>query len=225
MAQTSFPSGQYLYNLIPDDGRLDFGLDESHIIHRILIADEEGRIIDSADQNDIGKNLKDLINDLLPLQTAKPRKVEAGRPEPEQVLTYPVETEKGVRRVVIIISPHRLAEIVREVSRERWIAIAVLSFLMLLTVAVASWRFTRPILELRDAATRVSSGDFDFNVSVIRRDEVGALAQTFNEMLAGLRSKSELEERLQRAERSAMVGRFATGIDNEIRKPIIINNL
>ena len=226
MAQTSFPSGQYLYNLIPADGRLDIGLDESHIIHRILIADEEGQIIDSAEQSDVGKSLKDLIGELLPLQTAKPRPmIEAGRREPEQVLSYPVETDKGVRSVVIIISPHRLSEIVGEESRKRWIAISLLSFLLLLTVALASWRFTRPILELRDAAVRVSSGDFDFNVPIVHRDEVGALARTFNEMLAGLRAKSELEERLQRAERSALVGRFASGIAHEIRNPLSFINL
>jgi signal transduction histidine kinase len=226
MAQTSFPSGRYLHNLIPEDGRLGLGLDESYIIHRILIADEEGRIIDSAEQSDISKNLKDLIGDLLPLQTAKPRSsVKAGHREPEQVLTYPVETDKGVRNVVIVISPHLLAEIVREESRRRWIAIAILCYLLILTVALASWRFTRPIRELRDATVRVSSGDFDFKVPVRRRDEMGALAQTFNEMLAGLRTKSELEEKLQRTERSALVGRFASGVAHEVRNPLSFINL
>ena len=225
LVQTSFPSGEYLYELIPEDGQLELGLDERYSIHRILIADQDGRIIDSAEKSDLGKNLKDLIGDLLPSQTVKPRKKASAGHQLDQVLTYLVETEKGMRRVAIVVSTHLLDEIVREVSRERLIAIALLSFLLLLTVAVASWRFTRPILELRDAANRVSSGDFDFNVRVIRRDEVGELAQTFNEMLAGLRAKRELEDKLQRSERSAMVGRFATGIAHEIRNPLSFINL
>ena len=69
LAQTSFPSGQYLYELIPEDGRLDIGLDESHVIHRILIAEEGDRIIDSSEKGDINKQLKDVIGDLMSLQT------------------------------------------------------------------------------------------------------------------------------------------------------------
>jgi hypothetical protein len=44
------------------------------------------------------------------------------------------------------------------------------------------WRFTRPIRDLNDAARRISSGDFDFDVTINRRDEMGTLARTFNEM-------------------------------------------
>jgi signal transduction histidine kinase len=54
---------------------------------------------------------------------------------------------------------------------------------------------------------------------------LGALTETFNEMLAGLRSKEELEEQLQRAERSAVVGRLASGIAHEIRNPLNFINL
>jgi signal transduction histidine kinase len=90
---------------------------------------------------------------------------------------------------------------------------------------LVSWRFTRPIRELSNAALRVSSGDFDFSVPAARRDEMGALARAFNEMLAGLRDKRELEGRLQRAERSALTGRIAAGIAHEIRNPLSFINL
>jgi signal transduction histidine kinase len=44
-------------------------------------------------------------------------------------------------------------------------------------------------------------------------------------MLAGLRDKRELEERLQRVERSALTGRIAAGIAHEIRNPLNFINL
>jgi signal transduction histidine kinase len=221
LAQSSFPSGEYLYDIVPQDGRLSVGLDESNIIHRILVADAEGRVFDSVERNDIGKTLDAVIGDLSPLKpTGTKRTTSAGAREPEKVLTYPVETEKGKRRIVIIVSPHRLNEIVREEARERLAATGALSLLLIAIIAVVSWRFTRPIKELSDAALRVSSGDFDFEVPVVRRDEVGALARIFNEMLAGLREKRELEERLRRAERSAISSRVAAGIAHEIRNPL-----
>jgi len=162
-----------------------------------------------------------VLGDLTPAPFSKPpRGATADNRDPEQVLSYPVETEKGKRRVVIIISPHRLSEIVREEGRERWSGITLLGLLLVFTVALASWRFTQPVRALTNAAERVSSGDFDFNVTIKRRDEMGRLARTFNEMLTGLRSKRELEEKLQRAERSAITGRIASGIAHEIRNPL-----
>lgn len=226
LAQSSFPSGRYLYKLIPEDGRLRVGLDESHIIHRILIADAEGKIIDSSEQGDLDQPIQQILGHLTPAPYAKPPlSTAANAQEPEQILTYPVITEKGERHVVIVISPHRLGEIVREERWERWLGITSLSLLLLCTVALASWRFTRPINELMQAARRVSAGDFDFNLNIARRDEMGLLTRTFNEMLNGLRGKRELEERLQRAERSALTGRIAAGIAHEIRNPLSFINL
>ena len=226
LAQSSFPSGEYIYNLIQRDGRLRVGLDESNIIHRIIITDQDGRVIDSSESADVGKSIQQALGDLTPSLFPKPvpNVVPAGR-RLEQVFSYPVETEKGKRRVVIVSSLHLLDDIVREEDRERWIAITALSVLLLIAVSVASWRFTRPVNELMNAAQRVSAGDFDFTVTIKRRDEMGSLGRTFNEMLAGLRAKQELEERLQRAERSAVIGRMASGIAHEIRNPLSFINL
>ena len=226
LAQSSFPSGEYIYNLLRKDGRITVGLEESHIIHQIVVVDENNRIIDSANPYDRGKTSKEVLGDLMPLNLAKLRPAADTRDrEPELALTYPVETDKGQRNVVIVVSPHLLGEIVREESSERLIAIAGLSLLLILIIALASWRFTRPIQELSNAARRVSAGDFDFSVPATQRDEMGALARAFNEMLAGLRSKQELEEKLQRSERSALTGRIAAGIAHEIRNPLSFINL
>jgi signal transduction histidine kinase len=226
LVQDSLASGRYLSDLIGEDGRITVGPEESHVIHQIILSDENGRIIDSAEEKDIDKNLKEVLGDLSPLDPPRVRhKTDAYGREPELVLTYKLETERGNRRITLIVSPHLLGEIVREESRERLIAIVVLSLLLILIIALTSWRFTHPIQELSKAALRVSSGDLDFSVPAIRRDEMGALARAFNEMLAGLRDKRELEERLKRVERSALTGRIAAGIAHEIRNPLSFINL
>jgi signal transduction histidine kinase len=90
---------------------------------------------------------------------------------------------------------------------------------------VLVWRFTRPIHQLSEAAERVASGDLDFRVDIHRRDEMGQLATTFNEMIGGLKAKSELEERLNTAERAAVIGRLASAVAHEIRNPLNFINL
>jgi signal transduction histidine kinase len=226
LAQSSFPSDLYIDELLEKDGRLTVGREESHIIHKILIVDANDKVINSAEPDDIGKTLKDALGDLKLLTPIKTTSViDAAGMEPELALTYPVETDVGKRRVIIVISPHLLGEIVREESRERLFAAGGLSVLLILIISLVSWRFTRPIEELSKAALRVSSGDFDFSVPAGQRDEMGALARAFNEMLAGLREKRELEENLRRAERSALTGRVAAGIAHEIRNPLNFINL
>jgi len=66
-------------------------------------------------------------------------------------------------------------------------------------VAVAR-RMSRPVRELVKVARQVSAGDFGTAVSGGRRDELGELGTTFNEMLAGLRDRERVRAALARAE-------------------------
>jgi signal transduction histidine kinase len=88
------------------------------------------------------------------------------------------------------------------------------------------WRFTRPVKDLARATQRVAAGDFSFRVPTAdRRDEVGALASTFNEMIAGLGRTRELEAQIKQSEQSAVIGRLASAIAHEISNPLNYINL
>ena len=80
--------------------------------------------------------------------------------------------------------------------------------------------------ELARDAQRVAAGDFSFRVpGGDRRDEVGRLAATFNEMIAQLGRMRELETQVKQAEQSAVIGRLASAIAHEIRNPLNYINL
>ncbi len=88
------------------------------------------------------------------------------------------------------------------------------------------WRFTRPIANLSDAARKVAAGNLTIRVpDDSRPDEMGRLAQRFNEMTAQLEKKQDLEAQLQQAEKSAVVGRLGSAIAHEIRNPLNYINL
>lgn len=55
-------------------------------------------------------------------------------------------------------------------------------------------RAMRPIRRLVDAADKARQGDYDQTIDSPRRDEVGRLAHAFNELLADLREKRDMEE-------------------------------
>jgi signal transduction histidine kinase len=95
-----------------------------------------------------------------------------------------------------------------------------------LGAAVLVWRFTRPLNELSRGANRVAAGDFSFRVpGAGRRDEVGRLAATFNEMVEQLGRMRELETQFKQTEQSAVIGRLASAIAHEIRNPLNYINL
>jgi signal transduction histidine kinase len=99
-------------------------------------------------------------------------------------------------------------------------AVAVVFGAGLLLLLLLTTNFTRPIAELAAAAGRVADGDLNAEVHEKRTDDVGALVDTWNAMLARLREQRDLESRLAAAERTASLGHLASGIAHEIRNPL-----
>lgn len=75
---------------------------------------------------------------------------------------------------------------------------------ILLGIFASHW-ITRPILQLKQAATALARGDFDQHLSINRRDELGILASAFNSMVSQLQdafkalqqTNEDLEKRVQ----------------------------
>jgi signal transduction histidine kinase len=92
---------------------------------------------------------------------------------------------------------------------------AGLVFLLLLTR-----NFTQPVGQLAAAAEKVAEGNLDAQIDSRRSDDLGALVQTWNAMIARLKEQRALESRLVAAERRASLGHLASGIAHEIRNPL-----
>ena len=98
---------------------------------------------------------------------------------------------------------------------------ALLVFALGIGIAIfLSIRYTEPIHSVVDAAKRVAAGDFDQNLTVDRKDEIGELTESFNFMLQRLRENKRLEERLREAEHLSAVGQLSRSIAHEIRNPL-----
>ncbi len=214
-------------------------------IKNILIVKDQDRIEDSLDSQYLPveisegasefKTLADLHDNLPPIVTAgdideaplrgsTPRHLAAGESRAFQIKA---DTNKGPKYIIVVLGPSYLQskEILWRSARPLVPTLAIMLGALLIS-GMLVWRFTQPISDLSAAAHRVAAGDFNFRVpSAARRDEMGALATGFNEMIARLGSMRELEVRLNQAERSAVVGRLASAIAHEIRNPLNYINL
>jgi signal transduction histidine kinase len=127
--------------------------------------------------------------------------------------------------IVVLGSASNLANILQEQASKSLRYTLILLLVTTLVTGIVVWRFTRPIKDLSIAARRVAGGDFSIRVPAERRDEVGALAEAFNEMTSQLGRTRQLESQLHQAEKGAVVGRLASAIAHEIRNPLNYINL
>jgi two-component system, NtrC family, sensor kinase len=99
-----------------------------------------------------------------------------------------------------------------------------------------------PLEEMVRASNRIAAGDLDHSVSITSRDEIGILANSFNKMLASIKTmKVELEgwgrtleekvhtrteelvtvrTQMVQSEKLASIGRLAAGVAHEINNPL-----
>jgi sigma-B regulation protein RsbU (phosphoserine phosphatase) len=108
-----------------------------------------------------------------------------------------------VPRTVIERAPERTLDIVRRHTREREWAMAAAAAGAVVLAAIAallgSRGFTRPMVELVEAAGRLSRGDYDVQVHSRTRDERDQLIRSFNEMVPRLKDHLRMHESLQLA--------------------------
>ena len=131
----------------------------------------------------------------------------------------PLKSSSGSVIAVLLVANSR-RELVEAQQHIRAIAYGVASVGILFAVLISLWiaaRVSRPVEQLAQAAQDVAAGDWEVQVPVESRDEVGLLAEAFNRMTTELVSQ---RERLVQSERVAAWRELARRLAHELKNPL-----
>ncbi|HSU25379.1 MAG TPA: ATP-binding protein [Pyrinomonadaceae bacterium] len=236
-------SDDRLQDLVDQPGQTFLDASDRDVIKDIIIINNKWQVTDSLNpeyqptQGENGKsvykNLADL-SDLPPLMEQErlgnavshfPNATSArASNSDDEAHAVPVDTTEG-RWYVMVLLANDKNEAAWRAAQPLLGTLGILSLSTLITFVLV-WRFTRPIANLSNAAREVAEGNLDVRVPDYgRNDEMGRLSKRFNEMTANLEKSRELEEQLQQAEKSAVIGRLGSAIAHEIRNPLNYINL
>jgi signal transduction histidine kinase len=131
----------------------------------------------------------------------------------------PMKSPDGSVLAVLVVANSRRA-LVELQQHIHAIGYGVAGVGILLTIVASLWitsRISRPIEQLANAASAVAAGNWDTQVKISSRDEVGELAQSFNHMTQQL---SEQRDRLVQSERVAAWRELARRLAHELKNPL-----
>jgi signal transduction histidine kinase len=122
-----------------------------------------------------------------------------------------------------------------DLARTRWrLIVVVVAFVAMTLVAgvlLGTAYITRPLARVLDGIAHVRGGDFQSTVPPARHDEIGALVDEFNAMVAALvaarqdieretEARLRLERGLQGIDKMVTIGQLSAGLAHEIGSPL-----
>ncbi len=137
-----------------------------------------------------------------------------------------------VAAVDLIRDKSDLEQAMTRTTRDTVLTLGSLFVILALLVGLSvRQELTGPLLRLTGGIDEVSRGDYTGAILRERSDEVGLLADRFNEMtrslrkaheeiLAGVDAKLQLEMRLRHSDKLATIGQLAAGIAHEVGTPL-----
>ncbi|MEE9288856.1 MAG: adenylate/guanylate cyclase domain-containing protein [Bacteroidota bacterium] len=169
-----------------------------------VYADSVNRLVSPKEWDQIaGLDTLTLIETLEQFRYAQPIfVVKSGNGEERKILVGGVSASFSK---AVLLAP------IKDMKRMIVITSVIVSVVAIYLVFLASGRIVQIILALSDAARRVGLGDLKVTVVTRSKDEVGTLANEFNQMVYQIREKSEMEKFVSRSTlRMLSEGKLAT---------------
>ena len=194
----------------------------------VSIASSENLILNSSNPHLIGAALRPKQAEwLTPEQLKHPDAlvtVPAGKlglaPE-TTVYLIPVEVEDHLLGYVQVVANFGdfAQPLAQSRTRELLFAFAIFAIGLVFAYILAD-RYVKPIHAVANAAQNFAARGLEPVPEAHRRDEIGLLTRSFNEMVGQLRRARAREQELNRLERFTALGQLAGGLAHEIKNPL-----
>jgi signal transduction histidine kinase len=137
------------------------------------------------------------------------------------VYLIPIEVEDHLLGYVQVVADFGDSAQPLVVNWIHQIAAAFIIFTIGLVFAyILADRYVKPIHAVADAAQNIAARGLAPVPEANRRDEIGLLTRSFNEMVQQLRRVRDREHELNRLERFTALGQLAGGLAHEIKNPL-----
>ncbi|RJQ20037.1 MAG: HAMP domain-containing protein [Nitrospiraceae bacterium] len=187
-------------------------------VKEIQIISTSDKIVASTNSRDIGKWITKSQKTLMV-------KADIGQPVTGEgqiynVMIPVVSGEKHLGYINLTLNTEDFSVFLHTSVIRRIVAALLIFGIGILLAIFLAVRYTKPIDEVVNAAKQVASGNLDQELDTKRKDEIGDLARSFNNMIEKLREERELKEKLRKAEHFAGIGQVAQNIAHEIKNPL-----
>jgi two-component system phosphate regulon sensor histidine kinase PhoR len=115
----------------------------------------------------------------------------------------------GIARVALPVAA--VEQNVSQVTRTIILATVIITVLAVLAAWLIARTTTRPIRQLTRAAREISSGQLGQKITILTKDEIGQLAQAFNEMSSNLKTTVEAIS-TEKTKLANVLGNMADGV-------------
>lgn len=213
------------YNYVGVEQSLGVATKSPDVVYAVVL-DKEGNIAASSMRDAPGRRTLLDEKEMATVGTdplIRQRHIPGSDAETVYDVTFPVMIEGSEQRWGVVRLGVSLESMYKQIARTRWqiFAFGLMGVLIAsLSSVVLAERITKPLQALTRGVAAVGHGDLTQRISIQTKDELGELAQAFNEMTAQLARVRELEDRLRRADRLAALGTMAAGIAHDIRNPL-----
>ncbi len=125
------------------------------------------------------------------------------------------EGRSGVVRVGL--SETRLQGVINAVTTQMLFTTLVVALVGMVAASMLTWLLTRPILELVETTRQIGAGNLDVRASHWADDEIGTLADAFNQMVVDLQtSRQAIDEK--EASRTRLLAKLIDAQEEERRR-------
>jgi signal transduction histidine kinase len=192
---------------------------------RVSIASSEQLIINSSDPHLIGASLSHPggggRNDHRDGPFRVPPSVLG--PNASDMTVYLIPVEVGDNLLGYVEVAANFADFAQPLRQNRnhllTVALIIFAFGLIFAYLLAE-RYVEPIHTIAAAAQNIAARGLEPVPTTSRRDEIGLLTRSFNEMVSQLRRAHDRELELNRLERFAALGQLAGGLAHEIKNPL-----